>query len=61
MHDPANHAGTAVPARLCFTEYRRRPAEAVAPAETGEEQIWAAQPRLMVRQKSAGALTGHSI
>ncbi|MFE5587766.1 GNAT family N-acetyltransferase [Kitasatospora sp. NPDC056531] len=30
----------AVPARLGFTEYRRSPAEAVTPAETGEEQIW---------------------
>ncbi|MFJ8471001.1 GNAT family N-acetyltransferase [Kitasatospora sp. NPDC094011] len=40
VHDPANHASRAVPIRLGFTEHARRPAEALAPAETGEEQIW---------------------
>ncbi|MFI9363035.1 GNAT family N-acetyltransferase [Kitasatospora sp. NPDC053057] len=40
VHDPANLASAAVPARLGFSEYRRRPAEALAPAGTGEEQIW---------------------
>ncbi|MET8628332.1 GNAT family N-acetyltransferase [Kitasatospora sp. NPDC004669] len=40
VHDPANHASATVPARLGFTEYLRRPAEALAPAETGEEQVW---------------------
>ncbi|MFG2844649.1 GNAT family N-acetyltransferase [Kitasatospora sp. NPDC048296] len=40
VHDPANHASAAVPARLGFTEHRRRPAEALAPAETGEELVW---------------------
>ncbi|MGW2371063.1 MULTISPECIES: GNAT family N-acetyltransferase [Kitasatospora] len=40
VHDPANLASAAVPARLGFTEHSRRPAEALAPAETGEEQIW---------------------
>ncbi|MQS17018.1 GNAT family N-acetyltransferase [Streptomyces kaniharaensis] len=46
VHDPANHASAAVPARLGFTEHLRRPAEALAPAETGEEQVW----RLTYRQ-----------
>ncbi|MFE2288186.1 GNAT family N-acetyltransferase [Streptomyces sp. NPDC059443] len=40
VHDPANHASAAVPARLGFTEHLRRPAEARAPAETGELQTW---------------------
>jgi len=40
VHDPANHASGAVPARLGFTEHLRRPAERLAPAETGEDQIW---------------------
>ncbi|GAA3034076.1 GNAT family N-acetyltransferase [Streptomyces lactacystinicus] len=40
VHDPANRASGAVPARLGFTEYLRRPAEALAPAETGEELVW---------------------
>ncbi|MFE9254502.1 GNAT family N-acetyltransferase [Streptomyces sp. NPDC006879] len=40
VHDPANTASGAVPARLGFTPYLRRPAEPLAPAETGEVQIW---------------------
>ncbi|MFD9517165.1 GNAT family N-acetyltransferase [Streptomyces sp. NPDC059979] len=40
VHDPANHASGAVPARLGFTEHLRRPAERHAPADTGEEQVW---------------------
>ncbi len=40
VHDPANLASGAVPARLGFTPYERRPAERRAPAETGEEQVW---------------------
>ncbi|MFF1507924.1 GNAT family N-acetyltransferase [Streptomyces sp. NPDC058326] len=40
VHDPANTASGAVPARLGFTEDGRRPAEALAPAETGEVQVW---------------------
>ncbi|GLW71475.1 N-acetyltransferase [Kitasatospora phosalacinea] len=40
VHDPANRASGAVPARLGFTEHLRRPAERLAPAETGEEQVW---------------------
>ncbi|MFF3456941.1 GNAT family N-acetyltransferase [Streptomyces sp. NPDC002730] len=40
VHDPANLASGAVPARLGFTEHLRRPAERLAPAETGEVQIW---------------------
>ncbi|WP_369360500.1 GNAT family N-acetyltransferase [Streptomyces sp. cg2] len=40
VHDPANHASGAIPARLGFTVRCRRPAERIAPAETGEEQIW---------------------
>jgi ribosomal-protein-serine acetyltransferase len=40
VHDPANRASGAVPARLGFTEHLRRPAERLAPAETGEDQIW---------------------
>ncbi|MFC4610381.1 GNAT family N-acetyltransferase [Streptomyces maoxianensis] len=51
VHDPANVASGAVPARLGFTEHLRRPAERLAPAETGEVQIW----RLTRRQ--AGTLT----
>ncbi|MFK0252114.1 GNAT family N-acetyltransferase [Streptomyces sp. NPDC090445] len=40
VHDPANRASGAVPARLGFTEHLRRPAERLAPAATGEEQVW---------------------
>ncbi|MFE4359577.1 MULTISPECIES: GNAT family N-acetyltransferase [unclassified Kitasatospora] len=40
VHDPANRASGAVPARLGFTEHLRRPAEVLAPAETGEELVW---------------------
>ncbi|MET8545305.1 GNAT family N-acetyltransferase [Kitasatospora sp. NPDC004799] len=40
VHDPANRASGAVPARLGFTEHLRRPAEPAAPAETGEELVW---------------------
>ncbi|MFJ1757766.1 GNAT family N-acetyltransferase [Kitasatospora sp. NPDC088134] len=40
VHDPANLASGAVPARLGFTEHLRRPAEVLAPAETGEEVVW---------------------
>ncbi|MGW7458325.1 GNAT family N-acetyltransferase [Streptomyces sp. NPDC054797] len=40
VHDPANRASGAVPARLGFTEHLRRPAERLAPAGTGEDQIW---------------------
>ncbi|MEU8777330.1 GNAT family N-acetyltransferase [Streptomyces sp. NPDC048606] len=40
VHDRANHASGAVPARLGFTEHLRRPAERLAPAETGEDQVW---------------------
>ncbi|MFD5467003.1 GNAT family N-acetyltransferase [Kitasatospora sp. NPDC127059] len=40
VHDPANRASGAVPARLGFTRHLRRPSEAIAPAETGEELIW---------------------
>lgn len=40
VHDPANRASGAVPARLGFTERLRRPAERLAPAETGEDQVW---------------------
>ncbi|GHG79081.1 GNAT family N-acetyltransferase [Streptomyces griseocarneus] len=40
VHDRANRASGAVPARLGFTEHLRRPAERLAPAETGEDQIW---------------------
>ncbi|MGW7440022.1 GNAT family N-acetyltransferase [Streptomyces sp. NPDC054849] len=36
VHDPANRAGGAVPARLGFTEHLRRPAERHAPADTGQ-------------------------
>ncbi|MBD0690399.1 GNAT family N-acetyltransferase [Streptomyces sp. CBMA123] len=43
IHDPANHASRAIPVRLGFTEHLRRPAEAIAPAETGEEQVWRLQ------------------
>ncbi|MGW6917901.1 GNAT family N-acetyltransferase [Kitasatospora sp. NPDC054939] len=40
VHDRANRASGAVPARLGFTEHLRRPAERLAPAETGEDQVW---------------------
>ncbi|MFJ1707118.1 GNAT family N-acetyltransferase [Kitasatospora sp. NPDC088346] len=40
VHDPANRASGAVPARLGFTACARRPAERLAPGETGEEQVW---------------------
>ncbi|MFG2819174.1 GNAT family N-acetyltransferase [Kitasatospora sp. NPDC048365] len=40
VHDPANLASGAVPARLGFTVHLRRPAERHAPAETGEDQVW---------------------
>ncbi|MFC5641927.1 GNAT family N-acetyltransferase [Kitasatospora cinereorecta] len=40
VHDAANHASGAIPARLGFTEHLRRPVERLAPAETGEDQIW---------------------
>lgn len=40
VHDSANRASGAIPRRLGFTEYLRRPAERRAPAETGEDQVW---------------------
>ncbi|MER5352963.1 GNAT family N-acetyltransferase [Kitasatospora sp. NPDC002551] len=40
VHDPANLPSAAIPARLGFTEHRRRPAEHPAPAGTGVDQIW---------------------
>ncbi|AJF66624.1 GNAT family N-acetyltransferase [Streptomyces vietnamensis] len=40
VHDVANHASGAVPARLGFTAHLRRPHEPTAPAETGEDQVW---------------------
>ncbi|GGV44057.1 N-acetyltransferase [Kitasatospora herbaricolor] len=40
VHDTGNHASGAVPARLGFTEHLRRPAERLAPADTGEDRIW---------------------
>ncbi|MGF1428531.1 GNAT family N-acetyltransferase [Kitasatospora sp. LaBMicrA B282] len=39
-HDVDNHASGAVPARLGFRRHRRRPVEPLAPAETGEDQVW---------------------
>ncbi|MFB7540534.1 GNAT family N-acetyltransferase [Streptomyces zaomyceticus] len=40
LHARANTASGAVPARLGFTEEGYRPAEALAPAETGENRVW---------------------
>ncbi|MEV5687731.1 GNAT family N-acetyltransferase [Streptomyces sp. NPDC052164] len=40
VHDPANRASAAVPARLGFTEHPRRLAEGLDPAETGKDQVW---------------------
>ncbi|MEV5485627.1 MULTISPECIES: GNAT family N-acetyltransferase [Streptomyces] len=40
VHDRANRTSGAVPARLGFTEHLRRPAERLAPAETGVDRIW---------------------
>ncbi|WP_078859483.1 GNAT family N-acetyltransferase [Streptomyces rubellomurinus] len=39
-HDRANHRSGAVPARLGFTELGPRPAERLAPADTGEDRVW---------------------
>ncbi|MFJ9692166.1 GNAT family N-acetyltransferase [Kitasatospora sp. NPDC101183] len=39
-HDPANRPSGAVPARLGFAEHDRRPAERLAPGETGEDLVW---------------------
>ncbi|MEV0174600.1 GNAT family N-acetyltransferase [Streptomyces sp. NPDC050803] len=49
VHDPANEASAAVPARLGYTDHDRRPAERLAPAETGEIRIW----RMTRRQAQA--------
>ncbi|GAA4930825.1 GNAT family N-acetyltransferase [Streptomyces coeruleoprunus] len=54
VHDAANRASAAVPARLGFVEHRRRPDERLAPAETGEVQVW----RLTRRQAEALAAAG---
>ncbi len=40
VHDAANLPSAAVPARLGFTVHERRPNEALAPAETGVDQVW---------------------
>lgn len=40
VHDAANLASGAVPARLGFTVHERRTFEPVAPLETGEDQVW---------------------
>ncbi|MFE9401231.1 GNAT family N-acetyltransferase [Streptomyces sp. NPDC006530] len=40
VHDAANLASGAVPARLGFIAYERRAFEPVAPMETGEDQVW---------------------
>ncbi|MET9657043.1 GNAT family N-acetyltransferase [Streptomyces sp. NPDC006510] len=40
VHDVANAASRAVPARLGFAEHGRRPSELLAPAHTGEDQVW---------------------
>ncbi|MFE2323153.1 GNAT family N-acetyltransferase [Streptomyces sp. NPDC059385] len=40
VHDPANRASGAVPARLGFIALLRRPAEPRGAAGTGEEQVW---------------------
>lgn len=40
VHDLANRASGAVPARLGFTEHLRHPAERLAPAESGQDQVW---------------------
>ncbi|MEV7774260.1 GNAT family N-acetyltransferase [Kitasatospora sp. NPDC086791] len=53
VHDPANRASGAVPARLGFTAHLLRRCEAVAPAETGEEQVW----RLTRAQAAARSAT----
>ncbi|WP_405020892.1 GNAT family N-acetyltransferase [Kitasatospora sp. NBC_00070] len=50
-HDSANRASGAVPARLGYTEHLRRPAERLAPAETGEDTVW----RLTRPQGAAGS------
>ncbi|MET9401019.1 GNAT family N-acetyltransferase [Kitasatospora sp. NPDC002965] len=54
VHDLANRASGAVPARLGFTADVRRPAERLAPAESGEEQVW----RLTRGQAEERAATG---
>ncbi|WP_228718432.1 GNAT family N-acetyltransferase [Kitasatospora acidiphila] len=41
IHDKANQASGAVPARLGYTEHHRRPAtEPLAPNESGEDRVW---------------------
>ncbi|MEU1422409.1 MULTISPECIES: GNAT family N-acetyltransferase [unclassified Kitasatospora] len=40
VHDPANRASGAVPARLGFAEHLCRPAERLAPAQTGVDKVW---------------------
>ncbi|MFJ5228885.1 GNAT family N-acetyltransferase [Kitasatospora sp. NPDC088391] len=50
VHDPANLASGAVPTRLGFTEHLRRPAEILAPAETGEEVV-----RRLTRRRAESA------
>ncbi|MFI5527604.1 GNAT family N-acetyltransferase [Kitasatospora sp. NPDC051853] len=40
VHDPANRASGAVPARLGFTDLGTTPAEKLAPADTGEDRRW---------------------
>ncbi|MER5862899.1 GNAT family N-acetyltransferase [Kitasatospora sp. NPDC002040] len=40
VHDSANLASGAVPARLGYTRHLRRAVERIAPAETGEDQVW---------------------
>lgn len=40
VHDKANLPSGAVPARLGFSEFLRRPAERVAPGDTGEDVVW---------------------
>ncbi|MEV0535772.1 GNAT family N-acetyltransferase [Kitasatospora sp. NPDC050463] len=40
VHDSANRASGAVPRRLGFVEHLCRPAERLAPAQTGEDTVW---------------------
>ncbi|MEE1823878.1 GNAT family N-acetyltransferase [Streptomyces sp. BE20] len=56
VHDPANRASGAVAARLGFTPHGRRPAERLAPAETGEEQVWR-----LTRPRTATSGTGSPV
>ncbi|MFF1904384.1 GNAT family N-acetyltransferase [Kitasatospora sp. NPDC058218] len=58
VHDSANRASGAVPRRLGFVEHACRPAERLAPAETGEDKVWRL-PRSQARTAPHRGRGGH--